>query len=122
MRVLAERRTRVQSDEVTSASVIPTSDSTVGGISGIDSRYIKKAALYARVSGDLQTKEGTVESQVLALKKQIEAAGHVLVKDTSTTDVRRGLVRQWVRSSLIATTVLPPRQVGDWPFCRQATR
>ena len=39
---------------------------------------MKRAALYARVSGDLQ---GTIESQVLALKKQIAAAGHVLVKE-----------------------------------------
>jgi len=42
---------------------------------------MKKAALYARVSGDLQAKEGTIESQVLALKRQIAAAGHVLVKE-----------------------------------------
>jgi site-specific DNA recombinase len=42
---------------------------------------MQRAALYARVSGDLQAKEGTIESQVLALKKQIAAAGHVLVKE-----------------------------------------
>jgi site-specific DNA recombinase len=42
---------------------------------------MKKAVLYARVSGDLQAKEGTIESQVLALKKQIATAGHVLVKE-----------------------------------------
>jgi site-specific DNA recombinase len=47
----------------------------------MDSTYMKKAALYARVSGDLQAKEGTIESQVLALRKQIAAAGHVLVKE-----------------------------------------
>ena len=41
---------------------------------------MKKAVLYARVSGDLQAKEGTIESQVLALKQQIANAGHVLVK------------------------------------------
>jgi Resolvase, N terminal domain len=57
------------------------SDSTLGRVYGIDSTYMKKAALYARVSGDLQAKEGTIESQVLALKKQIAAAGHVLVKE-----------------------------------------
>lgn len=33
------------------------------------------------MSGDLQAKEGTIVSQVLALKKQIAAAGHVLVKE-----------------------------------------
>jgi len=35
---------------------------------------MKRAVLYARVSGDLQAKEGTIESQVLALRKQIAAA------------------------------------------------
>jgi hypothetical protein len=55
------------------------SDSTLRGLYGIDSTYMKRAALYARVSGDLQAKEGTIESQVLALKKQIAAAGHYLV-------------------------------------------
>jgi hypothetical protein len=54
------------------------SDSTLRGVYGIDSTYMKKAALYARVSGDLQVKEGTIESQMLALQKQIAAAGHVL--------------------------------------------
>jgi DNA invertase Pin-like site-specific DNA recombinase len=57
------------------------SDSTLHAVYGIDSTYMKKAALYARVSGDLQAKEGTIESQVLALKKQIATAGHVLVKE-----------------------------------------
>ena len=35
----------------------------------------------ARVSGDVQAKEGTIESQVLALKKQIAAAGHKLARE-----------------------------------------
>ena len=39
-----------------------------------------KAALYARVSTDAQQKEGTIDSQVIELKRQIAAAGHVLVK------------------------------------------
>lgn len=39
-----------------------------------------RAALYARVSDPHSAKEGTIESQVLALKKQITAANHVLVK------------------------------------------
>jgi site-specific DNA recombinase len=42
---------------------------------------MKRAVLYARVSGDLQAKEGTIESQVLALKKQIALAGHALVRE-----------------------------------------
>jgi site-specific DNA recombinase len=42
---------------------------------------VTRAALYARVSDPNQAKEGTIESQVLALKEQIAAAGHVLVKE-----------------------------------------
>jgi DNA invertase Pin-like site-specific DNA recombinase len=40
-----------------------------------------KAALYARVSTDAQQKEGTIESQLVELKKQITAAGHVLAAE-----------------------------------------
>ena len=40
-----------------------------------------RAALYARVSSDAQRLEGTIESQVAELKRQIAAAGHVLVKE-----------------------------------------
>jgi len=57
------------------------SDSTNPRVHGIDSRYMNKAALYARVSTDAQQKEGTINSQVTELKRQIEAAGHVLVKE-----------------------------------------
>jgi hypothetical protein len=64
-------------DDTEPSSVIPISDSTLGGLSGIDSRYMNKAALYARVSTDAQQKEGTITSQVVELKGQIEAAGHV---------------------------------------------
>src|SRR5262252_8869655 len=39
-----------------------------------------KAALYARVSTDAQQKEGTIDSQVIELRRQIAGAGHVLVK------------------------------------------
>jgi DNA invertase Pin-like site-specific DNA recombinase len=39
---------------------------------------MKRAVLYARVSTDAQQKEGTIESQVLELKRQIAAAGDVL--------------------------------------------
>ena len=42
---------------------------------------MKKAVLYARVSSDLQKKERTIESQVVELKKQVGAAGDVLVKE-----------------------------------------
>jgi site-specific DNA recombinase len=68
-------------DSLLKSSSDHDSDSTLCRVYGIDSTYMKKAALYARVSGDLQAKEGTIESQVLALKKQIAAAGHVLVKE-----------------------------------------
>jgi DNA invertase Pin-like site-specific DNA recombinase len=40
-----------------------------------------RAVLYARVSSDLQKKEGTIASQVIELKKQIAAASDVLVKE-----------------------------------------
>jgi site-specific DNA recombinase len=40
-----------------------------------------KAALYARVSTDAQQKEGTIESQLVELKIQIAAAGHVLAEE-----------------------------------------
>lgn len=44
---------------------------------------MKKAAFYARVSSDQQKNEGTIESQIEALKKQIIADGNVLVKEYS---------------------------------------
>ncbi len=42
---------------------------------------MKKAVIYARVSTDIQQKEGTIESQVIELKRQVVAAGDVLVKE-----------------------------------------
>jgi site-specific DNA recombinase len=42
---------------------------------------MKRAALYARVSTETQQKEGTIESQVVELKKQIAANGDELVKE-----------------------------------------
>ena len=42
---------------------------------------MRKAALYARVSTDGQQKEGTIESQLAELRKQVAAAGHELVKE-----------------------------------------
>jgi site-specific DNA recombinase len=42
---------------------------------------MKKAALYARVSSDLQKKERTIESQIAVLKSQIKAGGDVLIKE-----------------------------------------
>jgi site-specific DNA recombinase len=42
---------------------------------------MKKAVIYARVSSDLQKKEGTIESQILELKKQVEKNGDVLIEE-----------------------------------------
>jgi site-specific DNA recombinase len=56
-------------------------DSTTDRTCGIDSRHMKKAALYARVSTDGQQKDGTIQSQLAELRKQVTAAGHELVKE-----------------------------------------
>jgi site-specific DNA recombinase len=40
-----------------------------------------KAALYARVSTDAQQKEGTIESQLVELRRQIKVAGHELAAE-----------------------------------------
>jgi predicted site-specific integrase-resolvase len=56
-----------------------------------------RAVLYARVSTDLQQKEGTIESQVVTLRRQIMAAGQELVREyiddgyTGTLLTRPGL-------------------------------
>lgn len=42
---------------------------------------MKKAVLYARVSSEAQKKEGTIESQVAELKRQIATSGDVLVRE-----------------------------------------
>jgi site-specific DNA recombinase len=42
---------------------------------------MKRSALYARVSTDRQKEEGTIESQIAELKRQIAAAGDELVKE-----------------------------------------
>jgi len=61
-------------------AVIPSSDSTLGAV--LESmKRMTRAALYARVSSDAQQKEGTIESQVAELKRQIAAAGHELIKE-----------------------------------------
>jgi site-specific DNA recombinase len=80
------------------------SDSTLCEIHGIDSEYMRpdssaasntetnrepigalqrrtRAVFYARVSSDTQQKEGTIESQVATLRRQIVDAGHELVKE-----------------------------------------
>jgi site-specific DNA recombinase len=44
-------------------------------------KRMTKAALYARVSTDAQQKEGTIESQLAELRRQVAAAGHELVKE-----------------------------------------
>jgi len=61
--------------------LVANRDSTLGRSHGIDSRHMQRAVLYARVSSDKQRQEQTIESQVAELRRQIEAAGHVLVKE-----------------------------------------
>jgi site-specific DNA recombinase len=56
------------------------SDSTPGAAVESITR-MTRAVLYARVSSDLQRKEGAIESQVAELQRQIAEAGHVLVKE-----------------------------------------
>jgi site-specific DNA recombinase len=61
-------------------AVVPSPDSTPGAV--LESiKRMTRAALYARVSADKQRLEGTIESQVAELKRQVIAAGHVLVKE-----------------------------------------
>ena len=63
------------------SSSVADSNSTTDHSYGIDSECMKKAALYARVSGDHQQKEGTIRSQIAELRRQITAAGQSLVKE-----------------------------------------
>ena len=66
--------------DIDKSPVIHSRDSTLGGI--VESMGVmKKAVLYARVSTDAQQKEATIESQLFELKRQIAAAGHVLIKE-----------------------------------------
>jgi predicted site-specific integrase-resolvase len=63
------------------SSCIADSDSTTGQSCGLDSKDMRKAALYARVSSEVQQKSRTIDSQVLELKRQIAAAVAVLVRE-----------------------------------------
>jgi DNA invertase Pin-like site-specific DNA recombinase len=67
----------VFSEDLSTAGLDSTTDRTCG----IDSRHMRKAALYARVSTDGQQKEGTIQSQLAELRKQVASAGHELVKE-----------------------------------------
>ena len=49
--------------------------------SSMQTRDMKRTALYTRVSTDRQQQEQTIESQLLELKKQIARSGNVLVKE-----------------------------------------
>lgn len=61
----------------------------------------RRVALYARVSSDQQAQDGTIDSQVSAIRARLEADGHVLEKDlcfcddgvSGTTLVRPALER-----------------------------
>ena len=65
---------------------------------------MKRAVLYARVSTDAQQKEGTIESQVLELKRQISAADDVLVKE---------YLDDGYSGSLTSTTAVPSGELGS---------
>src|ERR1700738_1474343 len=98
MSFLARRTCEVVNDAEPDL-VVPTSDLTFSRAGRIHTGYMThepggepnggqpkivapaRAALYARVSSDVQQKEGTINGQVAELKRQIEAAGDVLVKD-----------------------------------------
>src|SRR6516164_9929453 len=77
----SENRGTMQTDFPSPASISTANDSTTDRSSGIDSPCMTKAALYARVSTDAQQKEGTIESQLVELKRQIKVAGHVLAAE-----------------------------------------
>jgi Resolvase, N terminal domain len=71
----------MQTDSSFPLSLSTADDSTTNPISGIDSPCMTKAALYARVSTDAQQKEGTIESQLVELRRQITAVGHALAEE-----------------------------------------
>src|SRR6516162_5322082 len=76
-----EKPDAMQTNFPSPPSISTADDSTTGRSSGIDSSCMTKAALYARVSTDAQQKEGTIESQLVELRKQVAAAGHELVEE-----------------------------------------
>jgi site-specific DNA recombinase len=77
----SEKTDDMQTDFPSPTSISTDDDSTTGRSSGIDSPCMTKAALYARVSTDAQHKEGTIESQLAELRKQVAAAGHELAEE-----------------------------------------
>src|SRR5215831_7810982 len=77
----SENRDAMLTDFPSPSSISTANDSTIDRSSGIDSPCMTKAALYARVSTDAQQKEGTIESQLVELRRQITAAGHVLATE-----------------------------------------
>src|SRR6516225_3631523 len=77
----SEKTDAMQTDFPSKAWISTAHDSTTDRSSGIDSPCMTKAALYARVSTDAQQKEGTIDSQLVELRRQITAAGHVLAAE-----------------------------------------
>jgi hypothetical protein len=71
-------------DDTASGSVIPSSDSTLG-VALESMERMQRAVLYARVSSDAQQKEGTIESQVVDLKRQIAAANTAIERTGAPT-------------------------------------
>src|SRR5215472_16562576 len=77
----SEKTDAMQTNFPSPPSISTADDSTTDQSSGIDSPCLTKAALYARVSTDAQQKEGTIDSQLVELKRQIAGAGHVLAAE-----------------------------------------
>src|SRR5215468_6892853 len=77
----SEKTDAMQTNFPSPPSISTADDSTTDRSSGIDSTCMTKAALYARVSTDAQQKEGTIESQLVELRRQIKVAGHVLAEE-----------------------------------------
>src|SRR6516162_5615818 len=77
----SENRDAMQTNFPSPASISTADDSTTDRSSGIDSQGMTKAALYARVSTDAQQKEGTIESQLVELRRQITVVGYELVEE-----------------------------------------
>ena len=78
-------RTPVQPNSSPPESLSTPADSTLPAF--LESmKRMQRAALYARVSTDAQQKEGTIESQVAELKRQIAAPVMCSSRNTSTTD------------------------------------
>jgi hypothetical protein len=72
---------------------------------------MSRAVLYARVSTDAQQKEATIESQLFELKRQIAAAGDVLIKEYIDDGYSGTLLRDVGASADLERCALRPGNV-----------